>query len=263
MKIGSKRLGGPGLRNADGAVDLASIMVGVLVAGAVAGIIAAVVFAVIPWAQDRAAKAQLDAVHSAESVTYAQSTESGAAKYQTAKGLSDYGLLQENVYVKVIAGDNCYFTSSTSKTGRTFWADSSSREIREGGTSTCVEAVTEDRDALVAAEVQRVGSQIVAYMKVTGGQLPPEIFNDPDRGQHEVPGGTVTDRDLRTYVTVAAFKTNDDETQETWSANGGSWIIQGNWGNSRDWDANYYALTFSGVTAESWEDSTGFYPIGG
>ena len=53
-------------QNEDGAIDLASIMVGIIVIGLIGGIIAATVFTVIPWSQDNAAKQQLTAVISAE-----------------------------------------------------------------------------------------------------------------------------------------------------------------------------------------------------
>ena len=53
------------LRNVDGAIDLASIMIGVIVIGVVGGIIAATVFTVIPWAQNHAAAGNLDAVRTA------------------------------------------------------------------------------------------------------------------------------------------------------------------------------------------------------
>jgi hypothetical protein len=61
-----------------GAIDLASIMVGVLVIGIIGGVIAAMVFAVIPWSQDSAAKQTLSAVRDAESVWYPQSAEENA-----------------------------------------------------------------------------------------------------------------------------------------------------------------------------------------
>ena len=54
-------------KNEDGAIDLASIMVGIIVIGIIGGVIAATVFAVIPWAQDNAAKGVLDSVATAES----------------------------------------------------------------------------------------------------------------------------------------------------------------------------------------------------
>ena len=54
-------------RNEQGVIDLASIMVGIIVIGMIGGVIAATVFAVIPWAQDAAAKQQLDNIVTAES----------------------------------------------------------------------------------------------------------------------------------------------------------------------------------------------------
>jgi type II secretory pathway pseudopilin PulG len=54
------------LSNTKGAIDLASIMVGVIVIGLIGGVIAATVFAVIPWAQDNAAKHQLSNINTAQ-----------------------------------------------------------------------------------------------------------------------------------------------------------------------------------------------------
>lgn len=54
-------------RNEQGAIDLASVMVGVIVIGMIGGVISATIFAVIPWAQDSAAKHQLDNIVTAES----------------------------------------------------------------------------------------------------------------------------------------------------------------------------------------------------
>jgi len=54
-------------RNPRGAIDLASIMVGVLVSGIVGSAIAATVTVVVSWSQDEAAKQALDAVNTAES----------------------------------------------------------------------------------------------------------------------------------------------------------------------------------------------------
>lgn len=56
------------LHSSKGAVDLASIMVGITIIGLVGGIISATVFAVIPWAQDHAAREQLKAISQAQSV---------------------------------------------------------------------------------------------------------------------------------------------------------------------------------------------------
>ena len=53
-------------QNEGGAIDLASIMVGIIVIGLIGGVIAATVFAVIPWSQDNAAKQQLGSIVQAE-----------------------------------------------------------------------------------------------------------------------------------------------------------------------------------------------------
>lgn len=71
----------PALTSREGAIDLASIMVGVIVIGVIAGTIAATVFAVIPWAQDRAAKSAFDAINTAQSAAFAQSADEGAGTY--------------------------------------------------------------------------------------------------------------------------------------------------------------------------------------
>jgi hypothetical protein len=55
------------LHNEVGAIDLASIMLGLVVMGTITSLIASTIFVVIPWAQDNAAKHQLDSVVSAQS----------------------------------------------------------------------------------------------------------------------------------------------------------------------------------------------------
>jgi len=81
--------------NEDGAIDLASIMVGIIVIGLIGGVIAATVFAVIPWAQDNAAKQQLDSVASAESAYIGLSTNdsTGAGQQQAFASLSNNQIL--------------------------------------------------------------------------------------------------------------------------------------------------------------------------
>ena len=68
-------------KNEAGAIDLASIMVGIIVIGLIGGVIAATVFAVIPWAQDNAAKQQLDSVASAQAAYVGLSADKGNAKF--------------------------------------------------------------------------------------------------------------------------------------------------------------------------------------
>jgi type II secretory pathway pseudopilin PulG len=69
--------------NEDGAIDLASIMVGIIVIGLIGGVIAATVFAVIPWAQDNAAKQQLDSVASAQNAYVGLSTDVAGGAQQS------------------------------------------------------------------------------------------------------------------------------------------------------------------------------------
>ena len=83
QKVNQKDLSNA-FRNEQGAIDLASIMVGIIVIGLIGGVIAATVFAVIPWAQDNAAKQQLD------SVVAAQAAFAGL-EADAAKGLNTAG----------------------------------------------------------------------------------------------------------------------------------------------------------------------------
>jgi hypothetical protein len=64
--------------NEDGAIDLASIMVGIIVIGLIGG--------VIPWAQDNAAKQQLDSVASAQAAYIGLSTDIGGIAVQQSFG---------------------------------------------------------------------------------------------------------------------------------------------------------------------------------
>jgi hypothetical protein len=60
------------IANARASIDLASVMVGVIVIGVISGIISVAVFAVIPWAQDEAAKSNIQSVSIAQGVAHAQ-----------------------------------------------------------------------------------------------------------------------------------------------------------------------------------------------
>lgn len=81
--------------NSKGAIDLASIMVGIIVIGLIGGVIAATVFAVIPWAQDNAAKQQLDSVVAAQNAYRGLNTvEDGGLRHIT-ENPNTYGLLTD------------------------------------------------------------------------------------------------------------------------------------------------------------------------
>lgn len=128
------------ITNEDGAVDLASIMVGILILGIIAGIIAATVFGVIPWAQDNAAAQSLDAVKIAESTFRAESSTQvygEAAALETAKLLPRHNGLT----ISVGGSGTCFLAGAQSATGAVYWLDSTSqptaKRLEAGDTSTC------------------------------------------------------------------------------------------------------------------------------
>jgi len=82
----------PILTSSRGAIDLASIMVGVIVVGLIGGVIAATVFAVIPWAQDQAAKQQVDSIVTAQNAFHGLSA---AGEVATDDGQASYALLTD------------------------------------------------------------------------------------------------------------------------------------------------------------------------
>jgi len=105
-------------RNEDGAIDLASIMVGIIVIGLIGGVIAATVFAVIPWAQNNAAKQQLDAVVSAQSA--AAGTNGGIYTTNLSGWLDTKAA---NVTVQA-SGSKCYGAFTQSATGKVYYVSS-------------------------------------------------------------------------------------------------------------------------------------------
>jgi type II secretory pathway pseudopilin PulG len=100
-------------KNEAGAIDLASIMVGIIVIGLIGGVIAATVFAVIPWAQDNAAEQQLDSISSAQSAYIGLSTEGGkpasfggaAITATTTGGVTTYAFSTTATSNKVVGND--------------------------------------------------------------------------------------------------------------------------------------------------------------
>ena len=111
-----------GMRKERGAIDLASILVGVLVMGVLGAVIAASVFVVIPWSQDAAAKASLDGVKTAQSVSQVKD-----GKFQNWAGLTASKLMTgpaTNVDAVVNAAGDCYISAAKSGSGTTFYKNS-------------------------------------------------------------------------------------------------------------------------------------------
>ena len=117
------------LKTEGGAIDLASIMVGVLVIGIIGGVIAATVFAVIPWSQDNAARQALDSVKTAESVQLSFSSGNGSGVYGTdaflegSTNAAGKSLLQTSTAITVrVSNDGLHFVAiSASQTGVKFY----------------------------------------------------------------------------------------------------------------------------------------------
>ena len=175
--------------NENGAIDLASIMVGIIVIGIIGGVIAATVFAIIPWAQDNAAKANLNAVKQAQSVYagFEASKAAGAisgnpelafinpfeaalptttvaasdvASFGTYKQLQDRKLLTANKTLNVATSANtqCYVAASESGSGKVFWTDSQTGQIKQykSDTSSCMNL------AQTVAEIPTIAAQTPA-----------------------------------------------------------------------------------------------------
>ena len=112
-------------KNEEGAIDLASIMVGIIVIGLIGGVIAATVFAVIPWAQDNAAKQQLDSVASAESAYVGLSTQGSAASFGNATDLNSQNLFNAtNAHVMIAkegSGNTAHYAAADKSASGTYF----------------------------------------------------------------------------------------------------------------------------------------------
>jgi len=136
------------LQSSKAAIDLASIMVGVIIIGLIGGVIAATVFAVIPWSQDKAAKQQLDSVHTAENAFFGLSSDPsqnlvGGKKnsFTNSAELASNNLLTSNVnycVVNTVDGKD-YHAYAKSSSGKTFYALNSNKQAQVfTGTYPCI-----------------------------------------------------------------------------------------------------------------------------
>jgi surface protein len=127
------------LKSSRAAIDLASIMVGIIVIGLIGAVIAATIFAVIPWAQDNAAKQQLDAVKTAETAYAGLAADNqvkgstGKVMYGSAAGLQEQNLFDsESAKTMIAIGPNssCYLAVMKSASGKFFWIDSLTQKVQ-------------------------------------------------------------------------------------------------------------------------------------
>lgn len=132
-------------RDEEGAIDLASIMVGIIVIGLIGGVIAATVFAVIPWAQDNAAKHQLNSIVQAENAYFGLSaalpsplpTGSPANSFADSGGLDGAKLLiPGKTYCAVMTdGGKGFAGYSKSASGNLFMVtDKNTSPVKTSGT---------------------------------------------------------------------------------------------------------------------------------
>ena len=131
--------------NEEGAIDLASIMVGIIVIGLIGGVIASTVFVVIPWAQDNAAKQQLDSVVQAENAYFGLSAATPSSlpagyvtnSFSDSAGLANANLLQTSATYCVVTGtgSKSYQAYSASGSG-SVWSvtDQNSQPVAFTGT---------------------------------------------------------------------------------------------------------------------------------
>ena len=126
-------------KNEEGAIDLASIMVGIIVIGLIGGVIAATVFAVIPWAQDNAAKQQLDSAASAQSAFIGLSTETpGAIAFGTGAELKTANLFDAATAKVAISitgtGTGAHYAAAKkSASGKTFYITDTKTQPTDNG----------------------------------------------------------------------------------------------------------------------------------
>jgi type II secretory pathway pseudopilin PulG len=126
------------LHSSKAAIDLASIMVGVIIIGLIGGVIAATVFAVIPWSQDKAAKQQLDSIHTAQNAAYGLSSDAQAAassgmtpnSFQSSADLAKYNLLSTGTnYCTIPSSDKKNYTGYSLSSSGSIWAATNDSKV--------------------------------------------------------------------------------------------------------------------------------------
>jgi len=116
------------LRQTNGVIDLASIMVGVIIVGILSTGIVATTFALVPFTQDAAAKKALDSASTAEGAAYVAGDQ---GRYLAMDDLVAGKWIQasDQTVVGTDADGTCYAAMSLSATGNRFWTDNSTADI--------------------------------------------------------------------------------------------------------------------------------------
>jgi type II secretory pathway pseudopilin PulG len=152
-------------KNEEGAIDLASIMVGIIVIGLIGGVIAATVFSVIPWAQDNAAKQQLDSIAAAQSSYIGLSSDKGNAKFGGGAITGSAAPYTYAAAVKTVGADGTVteslFNGGTAKVGIGNWGAgnaahyAAAAKSASGKTFYITDAKTQPTDEAVTASTNQ------------------------------------------------------------------------------------------------------------
>jgi type II secretory pathway pseudopilin PulG len=230
------------LKSSRAAIDLASIMVGVIIIGLIGGVIAATVFAVIPWSQDKAAKQQLDSVHTAQNAFFGLSSDPsqdlvGGKKNSFANSveLGLNSLLASNpTYCTVATVDGKdYHAYAKSGSGKWFYALNSNKQaqVLTAGVVPCVEAVVDTKPVVIVDPSVDNGSTPVGTAPTDSGT------GAPGSGSTTPGGGTspvVTPAPVYTPVSTWDFEKANNQSFYDWSGrqsnsykHGGSYSLYG------------------------------------
>ena len=201
-------------RDQSGAVDLASIMVGVIVLGIVSGIIAATVFVVIPWAQDEAAQQSLEAVATAESTAMVD-----PGGYQTAAELTANQMLPQSASLKVAtdAAADCYVALSQSATGKIYWItneDQTPQLWQTGDGSSCASvSFTPVDDTMVTTWNTALGTGNTITLPTNG-----DVNMTVDWGDGSTVQTVTSDYPVHTYATTGTYTVTITGTFDQWGS---------------------------------------------
>ena len=181
------------MQSSRAAIDLASIMVGVIIIGLIGGVIAATVFAVIPWSQDKAAKQQLDSVHTAQNAFYGLSSDPSTDltngkknSFANSAELSNASLLTSNVTyctVPTVDGKD-YHAYAKSGSGKWFYALNSDKvaKVLTEGLVPCITADIGGKPVTVVDPVVDNGTTPVGTAPSVGTGTTPGTGTGTDPG---------------------------------------------------------------------------------
>lgn len=216
-------------KNEHGAIDLASIMVGIIVIGLIGGVIAATVFAVIPWAQDAAAKHQLESIHTAENAYFGFSSSaltslpagSKQNSFASSAELETAGLLSRNKnYCAAVPADSkIYNAYSLSATGKIWTSnDKNSQPTIFFGTlpSACPELLTETtRVGATTPDGTTTGNGTTTTTNPDGSTTTTGTTKNPDGSITKTTSTTTPTGTTTTTTSTTGTTTHPDGTTTT------------------------------------------------